>query len=419
MTKKSTQEQETKFCGMPAGLPKKVRVEIQTNFSHHKNGHKVNSPINREYFDIHKDCKTQDWAKLSLSEDKPIAQMFAGKKSNRGGSKKEDAIFFDNYPIKVRLATASTTNIYSGGCKESIQVEIPQGYIVPISTDVFFEALMRDGMDHVTKELNSEFIVVTLNKITRLVRVGSDLHNATLERIESDNKPKIDIKTMATGEVYETKAGSKALFLGFVTTKFLKVNVVRGPSYNPKEVETTYSTMKLGTLWLPLNWRYSPKSSVSLQKNFNENYGERVYQDVVLKTKSSHGYIKKSPNLFVNVPNEVIRDLRLSANKRINNRLSSFGGNEDCSILEEWIAKRSANGIIQPFVYPTGFQRQQHPIPFIPPSWYDLDGSIKGTKLANMQVFGMQPEASLVSKKLEKLILLYNKIGKLGLDPRR
>lgn len=407
--KKKAAAAGSKYGAVPGHIPEKIRLEIRQG-----------SKYSREYFDMSVNADTDDFDKLDLLPEKTkFAQMFAPKKSTSYYKDKKKHTYIDNKPIKIKLAAAEQNSIYRGGTKEAVMVYIPQGYIVQIGADVLFESLMRDGFNSETKELNSEFIIATYARNTKLIRVGSDLHNACLERMEALNRPKIDVKTMNAGEVFETAAGTRACFLGFVTTKYLKTEKAK----NKKGRTVKYSTMKIGTLWLTdIQWFLDMSSSKKLQADFDGRLRSSPYfmSYVKFKPKSGHGYVTRCKNLRIDVPNDIIRSVRLDAITKQQQRLKQYKG-KDCARFEQWLAMAVRNKAtmnqqnrIRGFHY--GNNSYGSPNYFDPPSSYDLQKMIGLTKKTNMTVFGMKPEAHETSVQIEKVVELFNQAIALNLD---
>lgn len=403
-----------KYGHVPGRIPKQVRLTALCAWD---KGKRRAARPNTNYFAFPKGskAKTKDWGELGLETSKlGLMEMHAPRTSKAKKNKKD--VLIDNGPMKVKLASAETFSSYGSGNKESLYVTLPEGYVVPISADVFFESLVRDGFNNKTKELNSTFTIAVFNRVTGLVRIGSDLHEACLEQMEIAKLPKLDVKTMSVGEVFETKSGIKALFLGFVTTKYLVGcdKVKRKVDYDSHTVVKTnvkYSTMKIGTLWYDLTWNCRTGNSSKLQEDFDRGLSEGgVGRDALFKTKSGHGFVNRNKNLKITVPTDIIRTVRLAALRELSASLKRQGH------MEKWLLKAAAekkrrqlhSGDLASHNYRRSYK--------YPVTMHDLNDMFALTKKTNMIVFGMHSEATEVSRRVENLVQLFNKIEEEGLD---
>jgi hypothetical protein len=93
-----------------------------------------------------------------------------------------------------------------------------QGYLLSMKKDVFMEALIAEGVSNGI--LMGEYIFATINSDDlKLIRIGSPLHKLVIASHQRQTNPKIPITDMKPGEVFVTKKGVRAVFLGLGKTK--------------------------------------------------------------------------------------------------------------------------------------------------------------------------------------------------------
>lgn len=386
-------------------LPKLIRMIPLKSYYNGKN--RSRKPM-RSYHDLNEktsfDFKNLD---IPIKDDHVMAVCSAPKNLKI----KKGQEFIENEEMKVKFASAEGFLSYNS-VKEPLNVLLPQGYIVGIQPDVFFEAIMKDGFNHQTKELNSTFIFGAINGSVKLIRVGSDLHKAILEKEKFDSLPKIDIKTMSVGEVFETKTGKEALFLGFVSTKWLNPEI-----FDDGHVDIKYSNTKMGTLWLDIDYTYWDSSQKKRIENISAALQSGNFDDnLMFKTKGGHGYVNKS-KMYVNVSTDIVRRARMVYNSKLKNSLN-----------RDDMLKKFEDYLNDPSKYTTKYNRrygsswsnlssnggnvnvyQARNLEYIAlPDLYDIKRWCSATKMTNMIVFGMKPEKGPASLELEKLIKLHN-----------
>jgi hypothetical protein len=93
---------------------------------------------------------------------------------------------------------------------------------VDIREDIILEAILNKGIRN-GKFINSEFIWCRIGSQMKLVRVGSQLHEAMLKAHERKFKKKLAPSDLVPGKVYEN-ANGKYLFIGFAKTAEFKIN---------------------------------------------------------------------------------------------------------------------------------------------------------------------------------------------------
>lgn len=91
------------------------------------------------------------------------------------------------------------------------------GYYFDLREDILLEALYACGIDK-GGVLKGQYIWGKVGSQMKIVRVGSQLHERLLEATRRGKIKKVGIKNFEIGGVYETKAGIKFIFLGWVHT---------------------------------------------------------------------------------------------------------------------------------------------------------------------------------------------------------
>lgn len=126
-----------------------------------------------------------------------------------------------NVPIKD-VVVCSLEHRGQGGAAYKV---IADGVYVDCREDVIMDAMLQEGVSK-GGILGGEYIWVKLAAHSRLIRVGSALHDKVKLIVNRKLLPVIATKDLVPGNIYATKKDERALFLGTVNTSSL--DVVRG-----------------------------------------------------------------------------------------------------------------------------------------------------------------------------------------------
>jgi hypothetical protein len=97
------------------------------------------------------------------------------------------------------------------------KVITPDGFYFDLREDVLLDTMLREGIEK-NGVLGGTFIWGYIGSQMKLVRVGSELHNALKVANENSKKVKLSRKDFKIGGVYKSKAGIVKVFLGNVDT---------------------------------------------------------------------------------------------------------------------------------------------------------------------------------------------------------
>jgi hypothetical protein len=226
----------------------------------------------------------------------------------------------------------------------------PTAGIVKIDNEVFVDALIGAGLQS-DGTLPGEYIFATIAGKHRIVRVGSELYKLLLKTI-AEKKPNIllPIRTLEVGKVYVTKSGEMNLFLGFISTVYMKtilpkkVNLYYSTTYPlPKDAEpfsVKFTKVKLATLWLTLSEAYIKKIVATKQKTEIQKIIESLLEANIktlipwnFSIKKKHQHTSLFPDIHVEIPDNIIYIIKkIYVNKvqhmseaQINQRTNNIG----------------------------------------------------------------------------------------------
>lgn len=118
-----------------------------------------------------------------------------------------------NIPIK-NVVVCSLEHRGQGGVAYKV---IADGVYVDCREDVIMDAILQEGIQK-GGILGGEYIWVKLGAHSRLIRVGSALHEKIKVVVTRKQLPVIKAKDLVVGNIYATKKDERALFLGTVNT---------------------------------------------------------------------------------------------------------------------------------------------------------------------------------------------------------
>lgn len=117
-----------------------------------------------------------------------------------------------NLPFRdMRVVTLE----YRGNGGRAYKVITPDNYYFDLREDVLVEAMLKEGV-RAGGYVNGEFIWARVNTSMKIVRIGSELHEALVSANEKRTLTKIANKEFVPGGVYETKSNERYIFIGWV-----------------------------------------------------------------------------------------------------------------------------------------------------------------------------------------------------------
>lgn len=221
-----------------------------------------------------------------------------------------------NEPTKLKLV---------GWAYEDMQVVLPSGHLVDLPLDILYNTVRSGGFEKDNKTFKGKFVFAMANRKLIPVKVGSGIHKGILDHIKLKERPKIKVKDLVVGNVYSTPAGNSALFLGYVNTETMVVDIPKGTNrwgrhrYNKfdtnKPVEkfnVRFLKKKLASLWFETNlatWdgrKYKPEEILNSVQSAIKSRSV-AYR---FRCKKSHRYVTKVPNLYVDLPTNIVQQVR-------------------------------------------------------------------------------------------------------------
>lgn len=118
-----------------------------------------------------------------------------------------------NVPIK-NVVVCSLESRGQGGAAYKV---IADGVYVDCREDVIMDAILQEGIKK-GGILGGEYIWVKLGAHSRLIRVGSALHDKVKLMVDRKKLTVLKAKDLVVGDIYATKKDERALFLGVVNT---------------------------------------------------------------------------------------------------------------------------------------------------------------------------------------------------------
>lgn len=126
-----------------------------------------------------------------------------------------------NTPISgIKIVSLETR--YGGG--RAYKVVTPDHYYFDLREDVLLDVMKHTGVS-VGAELNGSFVWGKSGGQTKLVRVGSELHNALNIGGKRREMKKISTKSLEPGKIYSRKNGELGLYIGNVLCYDLNITV--------------------------------------------------------------------------------------------------------------------------------------------------------------------------------------------------
>lgn len=213
--------------------------------------------------------------------------------------------------------------------KFEAQVLLPTGHSVSIPHDVLINSLLIDGIGADGK-LNGEYIFAILNRRIKLIRVDTGIHRAVQKHIKNRARKPMSVKEMTVGKVYKTAAGNTGLFLGFVTTETMVVDVPEGikhywnsrnePDISTKPVDpfsVRFLPQELASLWYPVrifHWSGKQTTEDDLYQRFLANIRSEQWFNVTVN--KSHSYVEEVSGYHLDFPFDVVTHIRTGVTKK-------------------------------------------------------------------------------------------------------
>jgi hypothetical protein len=152
----------------------------------------------------------------------------------------------------------------SGG--RAYKVIYPPNYLVDLRENVLLDIIYNAGIN-VGGKLNGEYVWSVNGSQMRLIRVGSADYKDITAFDEIRNAKRISIKDLKPGSIYIAKSGPPAIFLGFVSTVFMKPQWDYSTNNNrySRHISGVESYKRKAMLWFKRYYGYS-RNRYSLEK---------------------------------------------------------------------------------------------------------------------------------------------------------
>jgi hypothetical protein len=160
--------------------------------------------------------------------------------------------------------------------------------------------------------LNGEYIWAKVGSEMKIVRVGSNLHNALIISTDDRKLKKISRNSLTPGKIYKGKGGNQYLFIGYVDVTDLEVSVKKAQYLQP----TTTGT------------RNELKNRIMVTRLYD--FVKKEFDTFTwFEIKDSHTFIKEVGSL--EIPENAIDIIRIKSQKKLmedilTNTKPSFSG---------------------------------------------------------------------------------------------
>lgn len=121
---------------------------------------------------------------------------------------------------------------HRGNGGRAYKVITPGDYYFDLREEVLLDTLINEGVAK-GGELQGSFVWGKVGSQMKLVRVDSKLYNELSDAGDRRSMKKVGAKELKVGRVYESKAGKKAIFLGWVSTiKIIGSQICNNANYH-------------------------------------------------------------------------------------------------------------------------------------------------------------------------------------------
>jgi hypothetical protein len=188
------------------------------------------------------------------------------------------------------------------------------GQFFPMELEVFYETLKNAGPIKEGNILPGDYVFAMANRIVRLVRVGSELHNILIESTKLLNKPRVAKKELEIGSVYSTAAGRQGIFLGYATTiEYLPDSSGLDSRGNVFDIDKIEHDKLL--LWMEV-WQEGKNN-----KHFQVYYNRSIEEIWDLKLVKTHNYVSKL-KYKIDVDRDVINRVSQACYNKVRKRIT-------------------------------------------------------------------------------------------------
>jgi len=222
-------------------------------------------------------------------------------------------------PIKIEVIDNTNIHNIQLDCSNShsMRCTVHGAYNVPFTKLSLLETIKKSCVRGGGKIIG-DFIWIKIESELKLIRIGSDVHSAAMRAISRRNSKKIPTKELVPGNIYETSAGRKYLFVDFVDVKIFhwKSSKIVDP-YGEGNLIISEKSKKLFFIEMKV-YVEDKKFFSSLEENDFEilKYRSRIQNDhsfvnVVSKYKLQKSFINNFRNYYRGLMKQYFIDVSL------------------------------------------------------------------------------------------------------------
>lgn len=225
----------------------------------------------------------------------------------RGGYKKEktwpvEKIVIPNKPM-ARPRLVNLEERMEGG--RAYKIIWNEKYYCDLREDVLLDILINAGTDK-GGFLRGEYIWARVGTQMKIVRVGSELHEALIDATRRSAMKPIGMKDFVTGGIYQTKKGDRGIIIGHCSTTNMRSanGLLRGKKENGVLlIEVTYPSHK--------NYEKIVAQTLSMSDRWsNDEYSSFRKLDNV-RFRTNHTFIEKIGD--IKIPEDIFPRIRKMA----------------------------------------------------------------------------------------------------------
>jgi hypothetical protein len=148
----------------------------------------------------------------------------------------------NNDPFSIQIINLE----HRGNGGRAYKVVTENGYYVDLREDVLLDVIKQSTVNH--GRPGCQFIWGKVNAEMKLVRTGSELHDALLLASEVGSTKVIKSRDLVPGHLYQSKGGEKQIFIGWVDYEILKEQA--GRYYDQPRIAASLEPVKKEMLFL-------------------------------------------------------------------------------------------------------------------------------------------------------------------------
>lgn len=275
---------------------------------------------NTNWFDLPEKNRHQKDVQKNQVETKP-AHPFVLQTKKELKKYIDDPKFFihENTPVKIKLAGYQDQGSNSQIRLEPI-VQLPSGHSVTMQQDILINALLDGGIGNKGR-LPGEYLFACINRRVKLIRAESSLHRAVKHHLKKRARKPLSVKEMTVGKVYRSAAGNTGLFLGFVSTETMIVDLPEGvrhyyrpgSNYPNMDFGVRFRPQELASLWFTYQVERFGKATSSeelMERLLGAVSGDNMYN---ISANKSHSYVEEVPGYHLDFPFDIVTHIRATA----------------------------------------------------------------------------------------------------------